>query len=137
MVLPIPGLLRKKLHDLDGESQRWPSDPEFRQAWCHRALYTNRATKVRALLEALEMSLRSSKQECQQLPAALTVEHVLPQKWDAGHWPIPGTTDEHLATRQRLLHSIGNLTLVTSQFNSSLSNAPLAPSGRRSKRPAF
>ncbi len=121
-----PGLLRKKLHDLDGESQRWPADPEFRQAWCRRALYTNRATKVRALLEALEVALRSSKQEWQHLPTGLTVEHVLPQKWDAGHWPIAGTTDEHLETRQRLLHSIGNLTLVTSQFNSSLSNAPFS-----------
>ncbi len=119
-----PGLLRKKLHDLDGESQRWPADPEFRQAWCHRALYTNRASKVRGLLEALELSLRSDKQEWQNLPTALTVEHVLPQKWAPDHWPIETMTDESIATRTRLLHSIGNLTLVTPQFNSSLSNAP-------------
>lgn len=119
-----PALLRKKLHELDGESQRWPADPEFRQAWCYRALYTNRASKVRALLEALEMALHSTKQEWQNLPNTLTVEHVLPQRWTPEYWPIDAMTDEAVATRTRLLHNIGNLTLVTPQFNSSLSNAP-------------
>ena len=119
-----PGLLRRKLHDLEGASQRWPADQEFRQSWCHNALYTNRAPKVKALLEALEMALRSGKQEWQDLPMALTVEHVLPQNGSPENWPIADTSDEGRATRQRLLHSIGNLTLVTPSFNSALSNAP-------------
>lgn len=119
-----PGLLRQKLHELEGDSQRWPADPEFRLAWCFRPLYTNRASKVRALLEALEMADRSDKQEWQNLPMALSVEHVLPQKWSPENWPLENATDETVANRQSLLHSIGNLTLVTPQFNSSLSNAP-------------
>jgi hypothetical protein len=121
-----PGLLRKKLHDLDGISQRWPADPEFRQSWCFNALYTNRAPKVKAILEALEMALRSDKQEWQDLPMTLTVEHVLPQNGSPTDWPVDDPSDEGRATRQRLLHSIGNLTLVTPQFNSALSNAPFS-----------
>jgi len=116
--------LRVKLLALGGDSQRWPDDETFARSWCHRALYQGRSTaKVRAVLEALELSLRGKKQEELALPSGLTVEHVLPQKWRISDWPLATDTPETRAGRERLLHSIGNLTLVTQAFNSSLSNA--------------
>ncbi|MBF8651543.1 DUF262 domain-containing protein [Pseudomonas putida] len=118
--------LRDKLLSLQGDSQCWPDDEAFARNWCHRALYQGRNTsKVRAVLEALELSMRGSKQETLVLPDGLTVEHVLPQKWQT-NWPLAEDTPENQERRRRLLHSIGNLTLVTQAFNSALSNEPFA-----------
>lgn len=118
--------LREKLLSLQGDSQCWPDDETFARDWCHRRLYQGRNTgKVRAVLEALELSMRGSKQESLVLPDGLTVEHVLPQQWQT-HWPLVEDTPENQERRSRLLHSIGNLTLVTQAFNSALSNEPFA-----------
>ncbi|HBO7444309.1 TPA: DUF1524 domain-containing protein, partial [Pseudomonas aeruginosa] len=118
--------LRDKLLSLQGESQCWPDDETFARDWCHRRLYQGRNTgKVRAVLEALELTMRGSKQESLVLPDGLTVEHVLPQKWQT-NWPLADDTPENQEKRNRLLHSIGNLTLVTQAFNSALSNEPFA-----------
>lgn len=115
--------LRAKLLSLDGDSQRWPDDEAFRSAWSHRQLYEGRSTrKVRAILEALEFSLRTSKQEFLPELDSLSVEHVLPQGWESEKWPLKADTSQVRESRARLLHSIGNLTLVTPGFNSSLSN---------------
>lgn len=114
--------LREKLSNLTGDSQVWPSDAAFEQGWCFRGLYQGKNTsKVRAILEALELGGRTTKQEILSLPDDLTVEHVMPQKWET-NWSIENNSAEALADRKRLLHSIGNLTLVTSAFNSALSN---------------
>lgn len=116
--------LRAKLLSLEGDSQRWPDDASFKASWLHRQLYEGRSTrKVRAVLEGLEFSLRTSKQEFMPELDTLSVEHVLPQGWPK-RWPLAEDTAEHRAKRERLLHSIGNLTLVTPGFNSSLSNEP-------------
>jgi len=122
--------LRQKLLGLAGDSQLWPDDESFARNWCHRRLYQGRSTaKVRSILEALELAKRGSKQENLALPDGLTVEHVLPQKWCIEDWPLSVDDAESRVKRENLLHSIGNLTLVTQAFNSSLSNAPF--SGKR------
>ena len=53
----------------------------------------------------------------------LTVEHLLPQQWEA-HWPLPPERDplEAHGRREQSLHTIGNLTLLTKKLNPSLSN---------------
>lgn len=122
--------LRAKLKSLQGNSQWWPDDERFEQAWLYRSLYHGRNTsKVRAILEALELANRTAKQEFTSLPDGLTVEHVMPQKWET-NWPAPVGEKAALEQRSRLIHSIGNLTLVTQEFNSSLSNEAF-----RTKRP--
>jgi hypothetical protein len=74
------------------------------------------------VLEALEFSLRTSKQEFLPELDTLSVEHVLPQQWRPADYPLLTDTPEAKEARGRLLHSLGNLTLVTRGFNSSLSN---------------
>ena len=54
------------------------------------------------------------------------IEHILPQDWDE-HWPLRRTgliRQRRERTGNPLLHSFGNLTLVTSRLNKALSNAP-------------
>ena len=70
-----------------------------------------------------------------------TIEHVMPQHW-AEKWPLPdgrsapsesawsalvvdkvdSAMQEQIATREQLVDSIGNLTLVTAALNPSLGN---------------
>ena len=66
--------------------------------------------------------------ESQAAPRGLTIEHIMPQKWQA-NWPLPAdATDvkgvmEKRDRRAQIVHSIGNLTLVNERLNASLSNA--------------
>ena len=86
------------------------------------------------ILRALNEALRTSKSETFVLPEQLTVEHLLPQEWEA-HYPLPNdlplngeeTTEQR---RQRLLHTVGNLTLLTGPLNTSISNGPFKDKAR-------
>ncbi len=119
-------LLRTYLQKLGGQSQAWPSDQEFRDAWLSRPVYKEmRVGKVCALLKSIELGSHDNKQELLALTEALTVEHILPQAWESsGHYPIPDMTDSQRIERNRVLHTFGNLTLLTKALNSSVSNGP-------------
>jgi len=54
----------------------------------------------------------------------LTVEHVLPQTWET-HWTLPDGVEPLLfqLDRDRLLHTLGNLTLATSSLTSMSNHA--------------
>jgi hypothetical protein len=71
----------------------------------------------------LEDALRTTLHEEIHIVGKLSIEHVMPQQWH-DHWPLEEESDEREETRERLLHSFGNLTLVTPEFNTSLSNRP-------------
>lgn len=74
--------------------------------------------------------------ETGELPSSLQIEHIMPQRWTA-NWQLPSETqDREAATtnRDRLLHTFGNLTLVTGRLNSTLSNAPRESKKETSER---
>jgi hypothetical protein len=50
-----------------------------------------------------------------------TIEHVLPQTWKT-HWPLVEADAALERNRNHLLHTLGNLTLVTKRLNPKLSN---------------
>ncbi|HEX6904561.1 MAG TPA: DUF262 domain-containing protein [Thermoanaerobaculia bacterium] len=118
--------IRAFLVQQEGESTRWPTDTEFQEAWltvaAYRALVRRR---VRMLLEALNLALYSDKTEQVQINKTLTVEHLLPRSWET-HWPLSEQEDESQARNRRstLLHTIGNLTLLTHSLNPAVSNGP-------------
>ena len=51
------------------------------------------------------------------------VEHLMPQKWQA-HWPLPAGGPEAEEARESLIHTLGNLTLLTAKLNPAISNGP-------------
>ncbi len=116
--------VRDFLLSQDAESTRWPKDDEFEKAWLNRPFYDvlTRA-RVRIVLEALELEMYTGKSEKITIHDKLTIEHVLPQEWEA-HWPLPVGVPVEEATKRResLLHTIGNLTLVTDKLNPAMSN---------------
>ncbi len=125
--------LRTALSGLSGDSARWPSDTEFEKAWLTAPVYRDLGPRRTALvLEALDLQLETSKQEQLHIVSDLTVEHVMPQSWSPAAWPfyddktIIAADDDDLLKREQLLHTFGNLTLLTQQLNSSVSNGTFA-----------
>lgn len=116
--------VRSFLLSSQAESARWPTQAEFRQAWLHsplsRVLVQNR---IRMILEALEKQLYDGRSERVSFGEKLTIEHLLPQEWRR-YWPLPIGIDPIAAGEERelVLHTLGNLTLLTKKLNPSLSN---------------
>ena len=112
----------------EGEISRWPADDEFTEFLRSREVYgsVSQARLVMALA-AVETSLYSSKTDMPTLAGQLSLEHVLPQDWEA-NWPLPTTAPDQLdAAAERRgahLHRLWNLTIVTQPLNAALSNAP-------------
>jgi hypothetical protein len=120
--------LREFLLSLDGVSVCWPSDREFREHWMYRPVYKElRPAKTAAILRALEVAQRGVLHETNFVPTTdlLTVEHILPQGWEAsGHYPMTDASESRIHHRNQIVHSFGNLTLLTQELNSTVSNGP-------------
>lgn len=119
----LPSRVRNALLQSSGESARWPDDDEFRSAWLGAPLYrTILRSRLRMVLEALDQELETGYGEKYSLKEKLTIEHLLPQEWKP-EWPLPeGASADMVATRDLMLHTIGNLTLLSKKLNPSISN---------------
>lgn len=108
----------------------WPDDTEVAAALRGAPAYTKYVrARLRMILEALE-DYRRGYPDWSTLamgPVARgvgTVEHLMPQKWRT-NWPTIWASDEAQAkedARDRALHELGNLTLVTGKLNATVSN---------------
>ena len=111
-------------------AREWPSDEAVADALESSPLYRLLTRgRLRLVLEGVEHRLRSSgKAEQPAVPTNLTIEHLMPVGWRMEEWPLREGVDRDVATYKRntLIHSIGNLTLVTQKLNSSMSNDPWA-----------
>jgi hypothetical protein len=116
------------------DSRLWPDDDLVRSSLLTAPAYSAfLRARLRMFLEALEDDLRSDYGEGQSAPRGMTVEHILPQSW-VGTWPLPGRDQAEAAERDRLVHRLGNLTLVSGKLNPALSNRPWVKDGEPGKR---
>jgi hypothetical protein len=107
-----------------GEARVWPSDAELRKALLNQPIYELIAGKrLRIVFEAIEERMRSVRSEDSLCPRTLSVEHIMPTRWRT-HWSEPGAGPAGQTRRDRRIHEIGNLTLVTGRFNAALANLP-------------
>jgi uncharacterized protein with ParB-like and HNH nuclease domain len=129
------------LSTLTGESSVWPSDVQFQDAWQSQHAYqVMNSPRIIYILSRINDTYMSGMTEHISIASQLTVEHILPSTW-IKHWPLPNgskglTYDELLVTddqdprveatrrRNRLIHTMGNLTILGQPLNSTLSNAP-------------
>lgn len=124
--------LREELLRPEGSAVVWPSDAEFRSGWLNKPLYVkSRADRSAMVLKALNDALHSTKTETITIDGQLTVEHLLPQSPSLEDYPYPlenelplGDDEMPDTRRDRLTHTVGNLTLLTQPLNSSVSNGP-------------
>jgi hypothetical protein len=146
---PSPEALLNLLSLGAGVTREWPGDEEFASCWCHSEMYNVvQNSQLVTILKLLDDGLRTNKSERVSVLSA-SVEHVMPQDW-AENYPLNGqmipkamSGQRYLpsddATRQlwesirssvqarnRSIHCLGNLTLVTQPLNSSMRNAPFS-----------
>jgi hypothetical protein len=132
--------IRDFLAEQTADASYWPDDDAVRRSLEDFPIYRrfNRG-RVRMLLEALEDHARGfrpgSKGAFGEQPVVrdeCTIEHVLPQRWEK-NWPLAENTTAE--DREALVHTLGNLTLVSKALNPSMSNAAWA--GDKGKREAL
>jgi hypothetical protein len=113
-----------------GDSNRWPDNKELRQAMLERPIYRRLSQKkLRMLLLALDKQMEDGKTEpvIYTDSDSFTIEHIMPQSWQK-NWPLPvdAYPDEDKTSlsswRDKLIHTIGNLTLLTNKLNPSVSD---------------
>lgn len=119
--------IRTFLSQQTADTRKWPSDSEFIAGIPQLKMYGSiKQGRIVTVLSAVEEYKRSqsSKYGAVTLPARLTIEHVMPQQW-RDHWKSnPPLAPLQEAERDKSVHTLGNLTLVTQALNSSLSNRP-------------
>ncbi len=122
----------KYLSEQIAYANQWPDDRDLENAFLTVPLYHSLTrARLRLVLEGLEEHIRSDMVESYVVPRGLTIEHIMPQKWD-GRWPLPSRERsvekamELRDNRNRIIHTIGNLTLVSGRLNPKLSNSSWA-----------
>jgi hypothetical protein len=109
------------------DARLWPDDRQIEDVFETLPLYRLLTRgRLRLVLEAIENQLRTTKAESQDCPRGLTIEHVMPQGWRT-HWkldmPMGDDRDKAEFSRDRIVHSMGNLTLVNDRLNPAMSNS--------------
>jgi hypothetical protein len=128
--------IEKFLASQTSGSRYWPDDNEIREELKVLPAYRRLGRgRLRMVLEAIEDDKRGWRGEKVALGneraarGKYAIEHVMPRKWIV-HWPLLDGRGE--AEREALIHTIGNLTLLTNKLNSKVSNgAWLGDAGKR------
>lgn len=104
------------------DNRQWPTDRMVREKMTSGPLPGN-SSRQRMVLHGIEIGMRTGMSESLVDNGELTVEHLIPQKWEE-NWQIPEATPEAIELRNAAVKEIGNLTLITGKLNSSASNGP-------------
>lgn len=131
--------VEKFFADQRSDSRYWPDDQDLEREVSELLAYRRLGRgRLRMVLEAIEDYKRGWKGSAVGLGeervarGKFAIEHIMPRKW-LSHWPLPEGVDAEVRDRQ--IHTIGNLTLLTGRLNSKVSNGPWA--GAEGKRSAL
>ncbi|MDE0573475.1 DUF262 domain-containing HNH endonuclease family protein [Demequina sp. B12] len=109
----------------EADSRVWPDDTMVLEQLPGLKLYGNvRQSRLRVVLEGIELALRSSLHDGVTLPKGLEIEHIMPREWRTWWDSTPPLDAEAGAARDRRVHFLGNLTLLNKRLNASASNHP-------------
>lgn len=105
-------------------TKNYPNDVRIRQAAETARLYSSSGRpRLMLILETINRRLSAGSGAYTALDDAATIEHIMPQKLSEEWKQALG---ENWMQDHELLHTLGNLTLVTQEWNSNLSNAGYA-----------
>lgn len=103
-------------------SKEYPNDHEVREAI--RTKQFKDKSKLRLVLETINRHLSKDMDGFTALDKDATIEHILPQKCDQNWKTYLGKNWQEI--QKEYLNNLGNLTLVSGEWNSELSNSPFA-----------
>ncbi len=121
-------VLKTFLSNQTSDSLYWPDDKEVRGELSNLMVYKKIGRgRLRMVLEAIEdyrcgwIGDKISMSGVRVRRGTYAIEHLMPQSWDK-HWSLTnGYTEQN---RNDRIHKFGNLTLLSSKLNSSVSNGP-------------
>ncbi len=126
---PSIEILQNYFAERNGDSTRFPGNNEFRQGIVSKPAYILAPqTRIKDVLWEFEEASRSRFAEKTPMPFGLWTEHILPVSWTED-WPFEDgefvdlwSNDPKVESRNMLLHTLGNLTLLTESLNISAGN---------------
>lgn len=112
--------LVQALSDINDTINRMPSDEEVSAAF-HESILTNKYAA--GVLYMIESKIRNRSLHATALLglSRYSLEHMMPKKW-RNHWDFEGSLTEKEA-RDRILLTLGNLTIITQSLNASIRDA--------------
>ena len=118
--------LKTFLSNQTSDSSYWPDDKEVKSELSNLMIYRKIGRgRLRMVLESIEDYRRGwigdqiSMSGVRVRRGTYAIEHLMPQSWER-HWPLTdGYTEQN---RNDRIHMLGNLTLLSSKLNSSVSN---------------
>ena len=112
----------EKLLGFTQDTNRFPNDEEFKEAFKHSYLYNKYAREILFIIVLYQLD--NDYSDVRKLSVnSYSVEHMMPKKWRE-HWDDGSLTEEQKSDRDWILKRMGNLTLITRSLNSSLRNQP-------------
>lgn len=104
----------------DDTVNKMPSDKELEYAFANQ-IYVNRTAA--SILYFIETKIRDKVKYSTQLLGLnkYSLEHMMPKKW-RNHWDKPETKEEQ-DRRDKLLLTMGNLTIITQNLNAAIRDA--------------
>ena len=135
---------RTVLAEGKGATREWPDDKDFEKNFCSKAIYNKslNSSQIKLILQLINDQLVTPQTE-QITVSNLEIEHIMPQAWYDNYelegeimskeiidgWDIFENDDEmaksdKVEERNNLIHSIGNLTIVTKSLNAAMRNGP-------------
>lgn len=125
-------IIAEHLASQKSDRERWPTDTDvITDLVGGKLLGPASVPRTRMILEAVELSFRGSQWRAsggaELAKRPLSVEHIMPRHWQSTDWArpkaVPASSSETAEqARNRMIHSIGNLTLVNRRYNSRLSD---------------
>ncbi|MCX8505553.1 MAG: DUF262 domain-containing HNH endonuclease family protein [Alphaproteobacteria bacterium] len=115
--------ITKHLVDSDNKAINWISDAELKTAWLENKLYKQSNSKqlIYILSKINDAMTDPNTERLSDVVKSLnnpTIEHIMPQN-PGNEWPLTTHTPEK---RGELVHTIGNLTIVSGEFNGKATN---------------
>ncbi len=112
------------LNSQTSDSLMWPNDRILYASLTGNRLGGTIARRKMVLVEIERRMRKDRMAESLGDTKNLTIEHIMPQKWQE-NWRLPSSASQEARDRrEEAVHFLGNLTLTTGRLNASLSNGP-------------
>jgi len=121
----VQPLLKTTLHttliSYTEDTNVFPEDTEFKDSFSSQPITNINAREILFCI-ALKQIYNGYVDRDKMSSGNYSVEHILPQKWEA-NWMVTGMDDVAKLRRNKKLKTLGNLTLVTQALNSKMKNS--------------
>lgn len=113
--------LRDILFSYTEDTNRFPSDDDVKNAFSNEPISNANAREILYCISLYQIN--NPMNDVNKLSSSsYSVEHMMPQKWEE-NWMEEDMDEASINKRNKQIKTLGNLTLVTKNLNSSMKNA--------------